>query len=218
MDCSAIPNTSPSILIEGFIAVVSSLATLFLVSLAKYLALRSRYKKDVRNYDAAKLSHSFGHSVEDKDAHSRSKIVWEHDNTIRESNRVPGDCTIYGPYTNDFFEPGRYKASFRVYVAGIPADEEARLTLEVARIHTLDPQNRALPFKDIRLSGRELSEHNGEYYTYDFDFYTEGSGDTWEYRAKVNYQLFDSSKMVIRFDTIICKHCYSFLDVFPTSN
>ncbi len=201
--CETTSNLT-TILIEACIA---SLFTIFASAFFKYYARSRRYRGDVISYKCAtQMSHSFGKMV--TDPNSNSGDVWEHNNEgVLETS---GDCTVYGPYKNDSFEPGRYTVTFRVLIDGAKEEHLEILKMEALRWSGNDET----PIREIALTGKDVFMYNGKYHDYSFECYVGNSSGRWEYRAFVNRPLWANNGLTIKFDTITMTHNSTFLDGF----
>jgi hypothetical protein len=186
--------------------IVGSAVTIILVAILKHIAHRLRYKGDIISYRCFdQVKHSFGKAI--SDSNSNSGTVWEHNNI---STATPGECTVWGQYKNDFFEPGRYKITFRCLIDGVNEADPEILKLDVLRWDG----DIEVPYREMRLTGKDLHQFSGKYYDHPLSCYISHPGGKWEYRTFVNRELYEVRGLTIRFDTITVSHDWRFFDVF----
>lgn len=139
------------------------------------------------------LSHGKGKKVSDKLA--SNNFAWEHSIQPAESDMMH---TIYGPYVNDFGKPGFYKVRFRIYGEGFSINDDSVLILDIIqRPIFMNDENLILLGQRV-IKSKELSN---KYKYYDVYCYVTGSG-TFEYRALVISDVFNSNRHILRFDVI----------------
>ncbi len=187
-------------------AVFASLITIIATAIFKVIARSKRYRGDLISHSCAtEMSHSFGRSVQD--SNSNSGEVWEHNN---DPTTTDGSCTIYGHYKNDFFEPGRYRITFRLLINAAKSTDPEIMRLNVLRWDG----NVEVPIRERSLTGRDLAVNNGKYQNYEVECYVPSSGGKWEYRVFVNRTLWANNHLVIKFDTITISHNSTIWDGF----
>lgn len=151
------------------------------------------------------LSHSWGKAVPDDMAKSRQ--AWQHTGT--HMGDPSGNCTLYGPYKNDFGKPGHYRVAFRVYGHGFGESDEPALLLEVTQtLVAYDPSSGKtinyfqMPIGQIVVRSRDLKP---KYQDFSVTCYASGA-NIYEYRAFVYPKYRASQSHTIRFDTVrVCR-------------
>ncbi|GEM_PF-3952211 len=195
---------------DWIFAFLGAVGALLLRSLLKLFYIWKFGRSLIHQYDCyesgtikGKLRHSFGHEVSDADANAASKKAWEwSDIKVKDSE---GDCTIYGPYVNDFGKPGNYKVIFRIKGNNIANDAEICLRLDVMMNESVFDPVRAQQFRgqttivERSVMRREIFSHIDKYKEYELEFYIPGHGE-YEYRCTVVKDAIEGA--TLRFDTV----------------
>jgi hypothetical protein len=196
-------------IIGGVIGAIGYPAIKFLTSKYRFEdPLRTYFcnNHELHMYDYGKIQHSFGEA--------KGKY-WIHTNERISS----GECTLYGPYSNDFNEPGNYKVVFNILAKGFDSDSAEVILLEVVRcVYTSRKEdvdighgNRVStiilyndfqsPISQKSISSSELSYNDSTVHGFELPLYVNGDAH-YEYRAWVNKDKFSPEKHYIEFQTI----------------
>jgi len=215
---------SSNLSFELWKTVITVAITLIGSAFLKYVIRWFRYRKPIRTYKCAEenptgfefgfMKHSYGEST--TDVKSNSTVVWKH--TI---DRIDGGaCTLYGPYSADFGEPGKYTITFRIKVCGVDEFDLDLLHIEVARCHfQMVTRNgnpnfehtHQSPIKRSSFSGKDLFKMNGEYRDFELDCYIPSDG-IFEYRAWIT-NVFDPEKHTFYFDEVRVCRSHKFIEI-----
>lgn len=194
------------ILINLLCGIAGGVAVYYVPKLAAAVRLRYKpillyqYDDDGTDKGLRRIHHSFGVSVEDRDA-SNGK-AWEHHS--RQTNI--GHATCYGPYTKEIPFRGKYKARFRIKAIGIKNRDGVVVVLDVTHgeresnevgLHAL-----GLPLVERQIRGRQLAD--GKYKDFDVEFDYDGQSlvefrciveNPHDYQQNVDRILFDNVKV-----------------------
>lgn len=204
------------LIIQDLLLVISgAVGTLLLRSGAKLAVKLDADTRPLKKYycsdknvvpNPGRLSQGRGDKVSDRAASKR--YAWAHG-----SNQVgpsPREHTIYGPYTNDFGNPGFYKVSFRLRcLKDLPSSDDPIVVLDVVRSPFSEEHGMALLGQRV-ISARELKM---EYKRFNVYCHYVGGG-IYEYRCSVvsNNLLKDGNTVL--FDTIKVYRHFRIWDVF----
>ncbi len=199
----------------GFYAVFGGFCGAALVSalrtLAEYRSNRSQLLREYRcatktvTSDSPLVEGEFrclcGRYVPTVDGFDVGHPVWQFDRKLypieASGNASPipsrGDAVFYGPYTNDFPEPGTYRATFRILGLGFTSPEDILndyviLKLDVNKtVDIIDKTGHERPQALVQQCYVRVSDLSRKgWQSYALNFYSDAQGE-WEYRAYAYY-------------------------------
>lgn len=194
-------------------AFTGAVGALFLRSVIRLAAKIWKSQKPIALYDCALekddnpgvLRHGWGKRIIDSKA--SNKQAWEHSWNIAVRNGK--EHTVYGPYTNDFGQPGFFKIVFRISGTGFSKSNKPILAVDVIQA----------PFggaKEYNLIGQKIiyeKDIKPYYKEFSIIFYTNGTS-VYEYRCTVLQSNYVEDEHTLRFDNIKVHKHISIWDIF----
>lgn len=177
--------------------------------ISSYFCVSKTNKGQAVEFDGD-LKHHYGKIAQDFQTLGVDHPVWEW--TKDKAGDKTGTAVLYGPYSTDFPQPGRYEARFRICATGLPVERHLQndfplIELDVNQVRFVDGSEentetdksepkekeakKSLDYHRrsfIRISrkfirARELAD--GQWHEFNLQFHSNAEGQ-YEYRAFVN--------------------------------